>query len=473
MYKHWPTKSLMLIIILMVAQFTYAQTAPQQQIYQISVNDAVNLAFKNLPSIKNLEIDAKIQLQVNKQIETAAYPQVTGSANVQKFLQLPQFLFPDGTATAIYSILKSEGVRDGAGNPINRDIPVELRKVSFQQPWNASAGVTLNQLLFQPDVFVGLQARQASVQYSNINIEVEKERVREQAHKQYYGVLIAQKQLVFITEGIARLEKLKYDVEQLYKQGFREKLDIDKIQVPLNNLQTTKNLLQNGIDLNYAALKYAIGVPQTDSITLTDKLDEKVLAGVLTEEQSFDYNNRKEIQLLNTVKKLQGLDVKRQKLSNLPTVAAFVNYQVQGQGQQFITNPNTLWIKTSVIGMQVNVPIFSGFSRKYKINESLLKLQKVDNSISQVKQAIDLEQTINKKVLANASLNLDIQKRNMELAKAVYNTSKKKYEQGLASSFELLTDQNAITDAESKYFEALYQAQVAKISYLKAIGKLN
>jgi outer membrane protein len=447
--------------------------AQAPQVHKLSVTEAVNLAFQNLPSLKNLELDVKIQQQVNKQIEATAYPQLTGKADMQKFLQLPQFLFPDGTATAIYSILKQEGVRDGSGNPINKDIPVALRQVSFQQPWNASAGVTLSQLLFQPDVFVGLQARQATLDLGKHNIEIEKEKIREQAYKQYYGVLIAQKQLVFVKEGIARLEKLKSDVEQLYKQGFREKLDIDKVQVPLNNLKTSQNLLENGIDLNFASLKFSIGLSQKDSIVLTDKIDEDILKNILVDDVSFNYNDRKEIQLLGTARTLQTLDIKRQKLSNLPTVAAFLNYQTQGQGQKFITDNSTLWIKTSVVGLQLNVPIFSGFTRKYKINEATLKLQKVDNSLNQLKQVIDLEQSINKRVITNAILNLDIQKRNMELAKNVYNTSKKKYEQGLASSFELLTDQNAITDAESKYFEALYQAQIAKISYLKALGKLN
>jgi outer membrane protein len=462
------TKCLGLLTALLVTNATIAQN-----VVRLSIKEAVEQGFKNLPSIKNLELDYKIQEQVNKGIEANAYPQITGSAGLSNYLKLPQFLFPDATATAVYGILKNEGVKDGSGNPITKDIPVAARQVSFQQPWNASAGVSLNQLLFQPDVFVGLQARAATLQYNKSNIEVEKEKVREQAYKQYYAVLIAQKQLVFVKEGITRVEKLKNDVQQLYKNGFREKLDIDKVEVPLNNLKTTQNLLENGIALNYGALKFAIGISQKDSLVLTDELSDATLKSNIPTDADFNYDTRKEIQLLSNVKKLQQLDLKRQRLSNLPTVAAFVNYQVQGQGAKFITNSNTLWIPNSIAGLQVNVPIFNGFQRKYKMNEAKLKVQKIDNNIDQVKQVIDLEQTINKNAFKNAILNLDIQQRNMDLAKNIYNTTKKKYEQGLASSFELLTDQNAITDAESKYFDALYQATIAKVSYLKALGKLD
>ncbi len=459
-----------IFLLLIVAN---VQKSNAQNVLKLSIKDAINQAFNNLPNLKNLELDYQIQGQVNKQIEAAAYPQITGSAGLSKFLALPKILFPDATAAAVYGILKGEGVKDGSGNPITKDITPTFREVSFQQPWNASAGITLNQLLFQPDVFVGLQARATILEFTKGNIEVEKEKVREQAYKQYYAVLIAEKQIDFIKEGISRLEKLKSDIEQLYKNGFREKLDITKVEIPLNNLKTSQNLLENAITLNYSALKFAIGVSQKDSLVLTDKLSTEELKMNLPLETEFDYTSRKEIQLLTSAKKLQQLDLKRQQLSNWPTLAAFINYQAQGQGQKFITNPNTFWLKTSVVGLQLNVPVFNGFTRKYKINEANLKLKKMDNNFDQLKKAIDLEQTINKNVFKNALLNIDIQQRNMDLAKTIYNTTKKKYEQGLASSFEVLNDQNAITEAESKYFDALYQANIAKISYLKALGKLN
>jgi outer membrane protein len=466
-------RSFAIILLSFTVQLATAQTQPAPVVHRITIKEAVSLAFKNLPGLKNLELDYQIQQSVNSQITSAAYPQVSGSASINKYLQLPQFLFPDGTATAIYSILKEEGVKDGSGNPINKDVAVVNRQVSFQQPWNASVGATLNQLLFQPDVFVGLQARSAAMQYAQANIEVEKEKVKEEAYKQYYAVWISQKQLGFLQQGITRLEKLQHDAEQLYKNGFIEKLDVEKIKVPLNNLKTRMNTLENAIQLNFSALKFAIGVPQNDSIILTDDLTVETLKQEIPTADGFDYNDRKEIQQLNTLKKLQGLDIKRQRLSNLPTVAGFLNYTVQGQSQKFLTSKDALWLRTSLVGLQVNVPIFNGFQRKYKIKEAELKFNKIDNSIGLVKQAIDLQQNISKRAFTIALMNLDIQQRNMELATTIYNTTKKKYEQGLARNDEVLLAEGEITNAESQYFDAMYQAAVAKINYARALGRLQ
>ncbi len=141
-------------------------------------------------------------------------------------------------------------------------------------------------------------------------------------------------------------------------------------------------------------------------------------------------------------------------------------------GQQFFTNKSTIWLRSSYVGVNINVPIYSGFQRKYKVLESLLNLEKANNSIENVKQAIDLEQAITKESLKNALFNLDIQERNLELAERVYNATKVKFEQGVGSSFEVLQADTDYQTAQSNYFNALYNAMIAKISYLYSLGKL-
>jgi outer membrane protein len=269
-----------------------------------------------------------------------------------------------------------------------------------------------------------------------------------------------------------RLEKLYHDDSIMYVNGFAEKLDMDRVMVQLNNLRTTQSVVENSVQLAYAALKFAIGVPQTDTVLLKETLStESIKEGILDE--GFQYENRPEIRTLSYVKQLQQLDLKRNRLGYLPTVAAIGNYAVSGQGQTFFTNASTTYINSSFIGLNVNIPIFDGFQRKYKIQQSQLNVQKVENTIENVKQAIDFEQVVTKASLKNALMNLDAQERNMELAERVYNTTKKKFEQGLGSSFEVLQSDADYQTAQANYFNALYQATVARISYQRALGKLQ
>ena len=448
----------------------YVMDVNAQQRHEITVQDAVELAFKNVVELKNAQADYKIQEAKNKEILGAAYPQLSGIAAANYYFLLPVILFPDATTTAIYSVLKEEGV-SGSNGPITEVPAPVVREVSFQQPWNLQIGVSLQQLLFQPDVFVGLQARQAALDLSMSAIDVVKEKIKDSAYKRYYAILIAEKQLHFIDESLKRLQKLYDDDSIMYKNGFAEKLDLDRVQVQINNLLSTRNTVANAIHISYAALKLSLGLPQRDTVVLKEQMTMTRLKDGLLDE-TFVYEDRAVVRQLNNAKKLLELDVKRNRMGGLPTVALGANYGLTGQGPKFFTSSNTLYFNSTYVGLNVNIPIFDGFQRKYKTQQAELNVVKTDNTLINVKQAIDFEQTVTKNTLKNALADLDLQERNMQLAEKVFNTTKLKFQEGLGSSFEVLTADTEMQRAQSNYFNALYNALVARVSYQNSLGKL-
>lgn len=439
-----------------------------QKRYELTVKEAVELAFNNVTDVKNAALDVQIQQAQNNEITGQALPQISGTASINRYLQLPKILFPDASEAQIYSILKKENVI-----PETTKVPdPRLQAISFFQPWNTSIGGSLSQLLFQPDVFVGLKARKTALNLSQANLDVVKEGVKDSAYRRYYAILIAQKQSEFLDSGIKRLQKLYHDDSIMLVNGFAERLDLDKVQVQLTNLQTSQSVLDNSIKLAYAGLKYSLGIGQNDTVVLKESLrNEDVKQDVL--DDNFRYEDRKEIQAVSYSRKLQELNVKRYQLGYIPTLSAVLSYTEQGQGQKFVTDKNTFWLKTSLVGLNLSVPIFDGFQRRYKVQQEKLNLRKVDNSIENLKQVIDLQQTASKETLKNALLNLDAQERNVKLAENVYNTTKKKFEAGIGSSFEVLQADTDWQTAQSNYFNGLYNAIVAKISFQSSLGKLN
>ena len=243
-----------------------------QQRYELTVKEAVDLAYKNVIELKNAEIDYRIQEFQNKEIAGRALPQITGNLGIQHYVKLPQILFPQSSA-GIYQVLKDENLIPAA-TPVP---PPTFAAFSFQQPWNGSGGITLQQLLFQPDVFVGLQARKTALEVSNAMIEQTKQKIRDSAYLRYYAILIAEKQITFLDSGITRLEKLYRDDSIMYKNGFAERLDLDKVQVQLNNLRTTRSIVSNGITMSYAAVKFALGLSQSDTVKLKEELSSETL----------------------------------------------------------------------------------------------------------------------------------------------------------------------------------------------------
>ncbi len=447
-----------------------------QKTYNLTVAESAAIAMKNVQEIKNFELDEEIQALKNKEVLASAKPQISATGGMTYYTNVPKIQFPFSNVST-YAVLEKEGVKDGAGNPIDVSRAEDgSTAISFVAPLNFQWGVGVTQLLFQPDVFIAYKARQTVLDFAKVNTEVAKNKVKEAVHKAYYNVLIAQKQKSVIQETKLRLDKLSSDMTQMYKAGFAEKLDIDKLQVTINNTSTAINQLDNAIKITKSLLKNTLGINQADSINLTEKLDvNQIQAELLVGNDNFNYEQRSEINLLNTARKLQELDLKRNDLSRLPTAAAFYNFQRQGQRNPDRAVAGTspwFWFNTGLAGINVSVPIYDSGIRKYKIEQSKLALQKVDNNIINVKGLIDMEQTIAKTSLSNALLNLESQKQNVDLAKEVFNTTKKKYETGLGSSFELLQTDTELQKAQGNYFQSLYDAIIAKISFQKALGKL-
>ena len=261
-----------LLFATMLLGFTVANAQTE---YRLTVKEAVNLALNNVADIKNLRIDSLKQEAQNKEILGSALPQVTGSGQVAHYLTLPKILFPSAGKTDVYTVLNQEGVKDGSGNTIQPKNEFTVQEFSFVQPWSITAGVSLNQLLFQPDVFVGLIARKTSIEYAKENIKVQEDKTREQVQKAYYQVLIAEQQLGVLQQSLQRFQKLLSDQEQLFKNGFIEKLDIDKTTVSFNNTKSSETQLKNIFELGYASMKFTMGIAQNDTIVLTDHLNNE------------------------------------------------------------------------------------------------------------------------------------------------------------------------------------------------------
>ena len=446
-----------------------------QEVYQLNITQAVEMGTKNSIELKNLSLDYNIQEQKNKEITSTIYPTIAATGGITYYTNVPQIQFPSSDQ-AIYNVLNKEGVKDQNGNVISTgNASFSVNNVSFIQPWNTQLGFSVNQLLFQADVFVGLQARKTVLQLSQDNINVAGDNLKEKIYKAYYAVLIVQKQLEVLISTKERLTSLLNDMNQMYLTGFAEKLDVDKLQVSLNNTEAGQNQLNNALKIGMSSLKNTLGISQKDTLVLTQNLDINALKVDLMSTDDFNYEKRSEIALLNTALALQKLDFKRYKLSYLPSLAAFYQFQRSGQRNNdfaAFTGKPWFWYNTGLVGLQINVPIYSGNKRKALMNQAKYAGEKVENNILQLKQFIDLEQEVAKTTLNNAIINLDVQERNVKLAEEVFTKTKIKYENGLGSSFEVIQADTELQRAQGSYFQAFYEGMIAKTSFAKAFSKL-
>ena len=437
-----------------IALLLFSAGAHAQAVNEFTVKQAVDYATKNSYKVKNALLDIQKQREVNREITAQALPQLTGSGTFNDYLDIPVSLIPA---------------------EIFGGTPGTFQSVQFGTKYNVSGGFDASQILFDGQVFVGLQARTASIQLYERQKEITAEMINVNVQKIYYQLVVGKQQMTTIDANIERYQKLYNDTKASYEQGFQEKLDVDKVQVQLTNIQTEKIKAQSQLDAGYASLKFLMNMPQKDQLILTDTLsDEIVKANVMNNE--YQYGDRKEYQLLEVQRKLNQYNIKRYKLSYIPTLSAFGNYQKNAQRTKFDFfkgGDNRQWFTTSLIGLRLSVPIFDGFAKRARINQARIALQQTDNNIAELKESIDNDVVQANQQIASSLLTMDNQKRNMELAEKVYNTAKIKYDQGLGSNQEIYNAQTDLKTAQNNYYSALYDAIIAKINFLQATGKIT
>jgi outer membrane protein TolC len=353
------------------------------------------------------------------------------------------------------------------GAPAGTYIPVQ-----FGTKYTASYGVTAEQVLFDGQVFVGLQARKTSIDLRESQVAVTKELIKANVYKIYYQLVIGRKQISTLDANIARQEKLLHDTKAMFENGFQEKLDVDKVNVSLSNLRTEKLKVENMLASGTAGLKYLMGMPMKEQLVLTDTVGEADLKeGILYD--SINYADRKEYQLLQNTEKLQKYDIKRWNMLYIPTLRTTFSWSRNAQRNKFdLLKKGEPWFSNTFISFQLSVPIFDGFRKDAMVRQAKLNVQKTRDNIVDLQNRINYEADSSLINLRNALATLNSQSANMTLAEQIYNQTKKKYEAGLGSNLEITNAETELRTAQNNYYAAMYDAIIARIDYLKAVGKL-
>jgi len=437
--------------VLFAALLIVARTSAQE-IHQFTIKDAIDYGSKHSVQVKNALLSYKSQEQTNRAVTSEALPQITGSITAADNLIIATQLLPG----------------EFAGQPAGTFIPIK-----FGTQYNTSLSATLKQVLFDGQVFVGLQARKTALDYYQMSTELTEQQIRVNIYKVYYQLLLSRTQIELIDANIKRAEELLNNTTVMYKNGFSEKLDVDKATVQLANLQTEKIQTNFQIENGYLGLKVLLGMPMKDSLVLKDSITYERVSNVELNENLNQYADRKDYQLLRLNRDLNEFDIKRYRKMYIPTVSLNGFISQNAYRTEFdVFKANRDWYPAGYISLSINVPIFDGFLKDANIKKAKIALEQTQNQIEQLKVNIDGEVKQAQIMFISALTVLNTQKKNMDLAQSVYDQTRKKYEQGVGSNTEIVSAESDLKQAQTAYITALYNTIVAKIDYQNAIGKI-
>lgn len=420
-----------------------------------SLQQCIDFALQNHEQIKSAEIENEISEAKVKETIGIGLPQVSGKLDVIGNVEVQKQFVPEN-----------------AFNPMGD--PNELTALGFGVPYSNNANLTISQLIFNGSYLVGLQATKVYKELSQKQLSKTKIDIVEGVTKAYYSTLVAEERLKLLQINKEQLDALLSDMKVMYENGLTEKLELQRLSVSINNLKTEIQKIENLVVVSRQLLKFQMGADMTSEITLSENLESYISTLSPATEQTANYTNRIEYQQLETQKLLQELDLKNKKVQRYPSLAAFASMGYTAGGLDFAQSFKFGdWEPYMMIGLTLNVPIFSGLQSTYQIQQSSLKLKQIDNNFNLLKRSIDFETSQTHKDYQNVLSTLDTQKENIELAKEVFDITKIKYKEGYASNLEVVQAESDLKEAQSNYFGAIYDALVAKVALDKALGNLQ
>ena len=440
-------------ILLALTFSTTGLFAQESSAKRYSLEDCINYALEHSQDIEVAKLEQYISKAFIGETLSEGLPQLNANVDFTNNFKVPTSFIPG----------EFFGGEPGTFEP-----------VQFSPQYGGFANLEMTQLIFDGSYFVGLRASKVFQELSKKEHVQTKIDVIEGVTKAYYNVLVSQEGLDLVSQNYGRLDTLLSNTKGMYESGFAEKIDVNRVQVQFNNIAVQLKNSREIFALSYATLKFQMGMPVEEALLLSETIADIEFENLDTGVDDFDFTDRIEYSVLQTNQALAKLDMKNNKVQYLPRMEAYGSLGANSAGgvvgDVFDFNDN--WFGAGTFGIRMQIPVFDGMYKHYKVQQNKLKLRQIDQNFEKLENSIALEVATSKVAYQNAILNLDAQRENMILAEEVFNVSTIKYEAGVGSNLEVVDSDTAYKEAQNNYYNALFDALIAKVDFEKATGRL-
>ncbi|MGD0280396.1 MAG: TolC family protein [Smithella sp.] len=256
------------------------------------------------------------------------------------------------------------------------------------------------------------------------------------------------------------------------EKGTIAKSDTLQAATALAKASLEKNRAMGAYYKAVSVLVYSLGVPSQTQVLLPDDLGE------VTGQEVTDLNT-----LMEDVKKnhpairasREQLEAARHQVKiaqsdGLPSLDFSANYYQNGRPGQSLTIDQT---KETTVGVTLNVPIFDGFSRTYKIREAKAQVEQKEAELHDVEYQTLMDLVKTHADASSALQNLQAADTLLKAAMDSLDVVQRKYEKGAADILEMLNTQSALADAQMEYIRCQADWNSARLRLLASAGKLD
>ena len=411
----------------------------------VTLEEAIEFGLENNRNIINANLEVQKAYKEKWKTIAIGLPQLSARADYQNFIELPTSLIP----------AQFFGGNDG-----------EFAEVQFGTPQTMSAGITLNQLIFDGSYVVGIEATKVYLDASKNILEKTVLEIRKNIVNSYFSVLLVRANIGFFKKNRDNLNSNLTELIQLFKNGFDEEQSVEQLRLTLSSVENQLRYAQDMERTTLNMLKLLLGFPTASPLFLSDSLEvlsTPDLFQITTEE--FKTENNIDVKIAENNLLSEDLLYRYERSKSLPRISAFINGNYTGNSESFtFTNVDQKWFGASLFGVKLQVPIFSSLKRRASSQKAKISVSQARFVLKETKERIFIETQAASNKYKLAVENYFNAKENLALANRIKDKNQIKYFEGMVGSFELRQAQLQLYGAQNNYLKAIQSVVQKKIT---------
>ncbi len=423
----------------------------QETTLSLSLKEAIDYALENNRTAKNASRDIDAAKKQKWETTATGLPQISASVDYQNFLK--------------QQIIPVDFNNDGIDE-----------EFILGKPQSITATATLSQKLFDGSYIVGLQSAKVYLEISKNAKEKTDLEVRKAVINAYGNVLLAEESVKILERNIDVLKKNLNETTKIYENGLGDEESVEQLQITLSGIESTLNNTSRLKKLAYQMLNITLGSDINTTTILTDNLESLTAQNINLEllETKDNIDNNIDFKIAKNDKKSKELLLKLEKSKALPTLKGFVNGAYSGYSNNFdFISKDQKWFGSSLLGVSLNIPIFSSLGRSAATQRAKINLEKAKEDLTETEQKLKLQIASAKSDYQFAIEDYDNKKQNLNLAERIEAKNQTKFFEGIATSFELRQAQTQLYSSQQEFLQAMLDVINKKAELETVLNTIN
>jgi len=281
----------------------------------------------------------------------------------------------------------------------------------------------------------------------------------------YYTVLSERHIALALDKKVIESEKRLEQAEGFYKSGRVPQIDVTKAEVNLGNARLEQIQARNNLEVAKVNFQTVLGLEdESFNFDLEDSPDVTVMSYELEESITQALGSRAELKSLEAEKAAMTANVQATKKEFYPEIFGRTAYRFEGKGAE---TPGF------IAGVGVKFPIFEGFSRFAKVEDSKANLRRTNAELRSTKAGIVTQIKQLYLDLEFAKENIQVTKTTRDSAEQSLNLARERYNLARASSVELAEAEALYAVSNARYMQAIYNYNITVARLERATGEID